>query len=360
MGSVISGIVLYFTIDGKFIRSWGYKNGKILPTSSAKLIAQQVAPKTSGLRKLAITQDPITVHCYDYFIETYTNGVLTNSQYLYSECEVTGGGSGGGVPSDDNGGGGTSGPDLPPCQLPNLKAPSSLSGIPMDPIGTDPGDGGFPPPTIDCVDKNVKDNSQSIIINQVKDPCLYNVVQGTLDQDIKGEISEILYSLGESTAVKISIKDVASLADGADDALNGTFITENGVTKLDLTISLNLSNLHSSQRTASQEFVAGTIIHEAIHAYFRFKMGSDEKIDQMDHKTMSESYVAPMVTYLRSLYGMTNKEASSIVWRGLMSTNAYQNSTSFNLGVEGTASKAELQDMGVNYSLGIIGKKLCD
>lgn len=122
-----SGIVLYFTAKGKFLNSWGYKNGKIvLPIEKKK---ETVNPANIVLR--GIPEAPIMLSCTDYYLNSYTNGELTDSQFLYRICAESGGGSGGGSGSGTGSGNGI------------LIFGSGR----MAPIGLAPGDGdgGFPP-----------------------------------------------------------------------------------------------------------------------------------------------------------------------------------------------------------------------
>jgi hypothetical protein len=121
-----SGIVLYFTAKGKFINSWGYKDGKlVLPIEKKK---ELVNPDNIILRGQG--QVPDMLACTDYYLNSYTNGELTDSHFLYRICDEPGGGSGGGSGAGAGAGNGI---------------PIFGSGR-MAPIGLAPGDGdgGFP------------------------------------------------------------------------------------------------------------------------------------------------------------------------------------------------------------------------
>jgi hypothetical protein len=86
----------------------------------------------------------------------------------------------------------------------------------------------------------------------------------------------------------------------------------------------------------------------------------------MDHELMTISYVKPMIEYLSAVFNISNTDAGTIVWKGLISTASWKNSTEFDTGdFTGTGasikmSKQDMQNIGVNYSLGIQGKNLCD
>jgi len=80
----------------------------------------------------------------------------------------------------------------------------------------------------------------------------------------------------------------------------------------------------------------------------------------MNHETMSKEYITPTAEYLSSLYGITMFEASSIAWRGVMSTEAYKTAKEFAIKEDGVVTlytKSEIQDKGIHYLLESTGKK---
>lgn len=128
-----SGLVLYFTPKGKFLRAYQYKNGKLVKTPTSG----QVTDKTSNSQKKVLMNEV----CIDWYLVTYIDNVEVSEEYLFTTC------SGG----DDGGGGGGGGSPTPPNPCPGGVAPSSLSAKGNLKYDTeqDPGDGGFPLPSDD-------------------------------------------------------------------------------------------------------------------------------------------------------------------------------------------------------------------
>jgi hypothetical protein len=147
-----SGIVMYFTPKGKFVCSYGYRNGQLLPFGKSEqnngLKAESV--NDGSRKKQEIEQDPFTITCTYYYVDHYINDVWVDREWLYRECYPTSGGG--------NGSGGTS-PTTPPKCPPltgAVRAPKYQVLVDRDPIGENPppGDGGFPPPvttTSNCI-----------------------------------------------------------------------------------------------------------------------------------------------------------------------------------------------------------------
>ncbi|MEO6524193.1 MAG: hypothetical protein ABIN91_21080 [Mucilaginibacter sp.] len=128
-----SGIVMYFTPKGKFIRSYGYKNGYIIPFTDKK--PSTTTQTTQGIKTFA-DQDPYTTVCQDWYWVTYDQyGDIFDVEFAFTVCE--GGGDGGG----------SSNPN--PCVL-DTGTVNSIKTIVVtgmqDPIGDVPGDGPPEPP----------------------------------------------------------------------------------------------------------------------------------------------------------------------------------------------------------------------
>ncbi len=83
-----SGVVVYFTPTGKFVSSYGYKNGTLIapPPSSSSAIAL-AKPRVRGINnvpgKIALNAVP---ECTDWYLDTYEDDVLVSSEYLYTTC----------------------------------------------------------------------------------------------------------------------------------------------------------------------------------------------------------------------------------------------------------------------------------
>jgi hypothetical protein len=75
-------------------------------------------------------------------------------------------------------------------------------------------------------------------------------------------------------------------------------------------------------KNASMEYVAATILHETLHAYFRAEQGNTLEI--ADHEEMSKKYIEPMAKMLNLTYLMPLDEARALAWGGLGDTQAWK------------------------------------
>ncbi|GGI50307.1 hypothetical protein GCM10011425_15190 [Mucilaginibacter galii] len=170
-----SGVVIYSTPKGKFICSYGYKSGQLLPYGkpAPDNALKEASVNGSSHETQEIERDPLTVTCTYYYVDHYINDVFVNREFLYRECITSG--------SDGSGGtGGTSPtttPECPPITGTGMAAKYQVLGG-RDPIGEppppDPGDGGFPPPVTtnsNCIVK-VADTTRVDTTQAFKDPCL--------------------------------------------------------------------------------------------------------------------------------------------------------------------------------------------
>lgn len=89
-----SGLVLYFTPQGKYLNGYKYQNGHLIIP----------AQKQDSQSKLKVNEATALFSCTDYYVDTYVNDQVVGTHYAYTECiPVNLGGGGGGSP----GGGGT-------------------------------------------------------------------------------------------------------------------------------------------------------------------------------------------------------------------------------------------------------------
>jgi hypothetical protein len=153
-----SGMVLYFTPKGQFVRSYGYKNGQIMPATLPDPLLQQNANsvfktntlasrKTVTTTKTLVTEAPISYTCVVWTTDNYIDDVLVSSSQTYTNCtpNYAGGGDGG----DSGGGVGTSPPTCPSGTGMSARF-TSRALVGRAPIGSPPpppSDPGFPDPT---------------------------------------------------------------------------------------------------------------------------------------------------------------------------------------------------------------------
>ncbi|MCX2573809.1 SprT family zinc-dependent metalloprotease [Pedobacter sandarakinus] len=197
------------------------------------------------------------------------------------------------------------------------------------------------------------------IHNKTIDPCLTKIVDSLLKvKNITGKMDSILKKLNKDVSVQINVYDAETLSGNKPGQTSGGH-WENGIFSTDITLNKNIL------LNASKEFIVCTIIHEVLHAYFRDKEGKAEAINEMDHNQMANNYVLPMAEYLRDLFNITLYDATAIVWEGLKETNAYKNSTTFDIGSgvnKISVTKSDLSFRGTEYYLRLdnVGKKPCN
>lgn len=267
-----TGIVLYFTPKGKFLKSWGYKNGKVLPAAGTATSSQQT--QSANARTTFTETAPYTLDCTYYFWDITEDGVLISRTYLYKICIDNGGGGGDG---------GSSSPTSPPipCLIDTNKTVVSVGKITVTgshaPVTGDPGpdDGGFPPPPpvttvtpLNCTETDTAAVAK-IIDSLLKRnfPCATKLIIDSLAKIAK-------YA---ALVAPFQTNGIPNL-DWKNDSLPWDIIDSTGASTTQLgstntignsynaTISLNTSMLQNS----SQLLIAGASIHETLHGVINY------------------------------------------------------------------------------------------
>ncbi|MGQ7854805.1 hypothetical protein ACUN24_11240 [Pedobacter sp. WC2501] len=202
-------------------------------------------------------------------------------------------------------------------------------------------------------------NGNRDIHNKTTDPCISKIVDSLLgSKNISNKMDSILKRFNKDASVQINIYDTSAIAGNKPGETYGGH-WENGI------FSINIKLNNAILLNASREFIASTIMHEVLHAYFRDVEGKPEIVDEMDHNTMAEKYILPMSNYLVSVFGISQFDATAIVWEGLKESNIYKNSSNFEVG-EGNGktivTKSDLSFRGTEYylRLGNTGKSPCN
>ncbi|MDB5140168.1 MAG: hypothetical protein JWR12_2084 [Mucilaginibacter sp.] len=94
-----SGMLLYFTPKGQFIKSYSYKNGQLIPSAAKSPIALVQRGQTVTTSKIRTRDVQV---CTDWYIDTYVDDVLVSSEYIGTTCDSGGGTSGVGSPSSSD------------------------------------------------------------------------------------------------------------------------------------------------------------------------------------------------------------------------------------------------------------------
>jgi hypothetical protein len=313
-----SGSVIYFSPEGKLISHFLYKDGKLLPPGS-NLSQSGANQQTQSLKTNALIA-VFSITCVDTWKDMYVGGVYQGTDLESEECYLDGvsvidTGDGDGIDGTDGG--------QPQCPPGVMAFKHQVVNGEHAPPTTDPGpgDGGTPDPTTTYNTSNscivpVQD-APVTIVNNVKDPCLHGMVDDAISKDITFDIKQSMNSIfGTNADFNIIYEDGPlgqSSEDGLTDplAIDGPKRPDNSfisITSLSLQITLNSTTLTG----ASKEYIAATIIHESLHAYFFAQNIS------FQHDVMYQQYIPWFMSTLQTLYpGMSDFDAKSLALGGL-------------------------------------------
>lgn len=203
---------------------------------------------------------------------------------------------------DNTGGGGGSGP-----YDPNEHPWEDF----IDEGDTGGSDGGsYEPPTPPSV-KHIENNLVTPCLKQA----LHDLIMGA---GVQSAISELIYHIfGSGDQINLFVEE-ANLGPG-DDGI--TRYSGSGA-YLNVTITLNTSVLAGS----SKEYVAVTILHEFIHAYFDAKARWPLRdANNPQHNVMAGWYVSEMADALQETYpAISRTDAMDIAWGGLQQSLSWQ------------------------------------
>jgi len=150
----------------------------------------------------------------------------------------------------------------------------------------------------------------STITNNIVDKCLNSMVADIIKKDIKFNVNETLNSIFNTNKdFNLNFKDMplSSNTDGVTDLISGN--TQLGA--LNIEITLNSSTLPN----ASKEYIAATILHESLHAYFRYNNAI------LDHQVMSTNYIGWFEKSMKNMFpNLSDYDNESLAWGGLYTT----------------------------------------
>lgn len=168
----------------------------------------------------------------------------------------------------------------------------------------------------------------TIIVNNVNDPCLKKMVQYSIDKNIQINIKESVNSIFNiNDDFDLVYEDNYSLPDSID---GETSVISYGFSPnrlassrtMSIKIGLNSKKLPNS----SKEYITATILHEALHAYFRYT-GTI-----LDHNNMADNYLNWFKVSVKNIYpNMSDSDAEFLGWRGLSETWRWQNTLDKNI-----------------------------
>lgn len=185
---------------------------------------------------------------------------------------------------------------------------------PTDP--TDPTDPGNP-----CEDEPWL-SAEDDIYNEVKDPCIRNMVQEAINRDCKNQITTFI----NSTFDKNPTMDITFT-----DAPLGNMLVGDGITNVHVGgtgtcyIAVTLNSSPGALPDASKEYVAATIFHEAIHAWIDATNTTSSSSNSVSHETMTSATNIDMLSIaLREMYpALSLQDAKDLAWGGLQKTTGW-------------------------------------
>ncbi|NLR59240.1 hypothetical protein HGH93_14080 [Chitinophaga polysaccharea] len=156
------------------------------------------------------------------------------------------------------------------------------------------------------------------VINNLTSPCFINVLHNVNSGTLQNQVSKILKDIFNQTD-KLNVRFYEDkLDDKIDGDTNASPVVSNGVTTLNIDITLNnklITTFHSSQ-----EYIAATILHEVLHAYFRAK-GSNPLVD---HNDMGLFYIDNMAGGIKEVFpGISDDDARALSWGGVQESYAW-------------------------------------
>jgi hypothetical protein len=169
-----------------------------------------------------------------------------------------------------------------------------------------PGDGGG---------DDTEDLIDSLTI-QLQEPCFINTISNlNINNGLRSQIGSILHSCFPNWTPNDFSIEQKCYSDTLLDAKHYTSASTGGP----ITIKLNECAINN----ASQEYVAATLFHELLHAFFTTQ-GKMSELQQ--HESMATAYVDALKSTLLDYFpSLSNNEALALAWGGLEGTTAWQN-----------------------------------
>lgn len=169
-------------------------------------------------------------------------------------------------------------------------------------------------------------NCVADIKNKVKDTCLHRMVQAAMDRDIEYQLGVSMKSIfGAGSKFNLTFLDapIANVSGKIVDAQTDVVGTPKYYLKdgtrpiygsMDLNITLNSNSLPGT----TEEYITVSILHEALHAYFR----QTGQID--DHNEMVNNYIPWFESAMHVIYpNMPPADLEALAYGGLMDSMAF-------------------------------------
>jgi hypothetical protein len=163
-------------------------------------------------------------------------------------------------------------------------------------------------------------NSVNSLLNNLTTPCFVSVLNSLSANGLKNQLSSILQGVANSGDVlNINFKESTTLPAGTD--AYTTCASGNGA---DFTISITLNT--TVLQNASNQFIAETMFHEILHAYFFSQTSVNTPFAQ--HCEMIQNYVAVEENALMEIFPtLSAHDAVSIILGGMADVQEYDPAT---------------------------------
>lgn len=155
------------------------------------------------------------------------------------------------------------------------------------------------------------------IINNITDPCLKAMVETSINGNLKNEISSTINSAFGSNPDL----DLVFFNDSFPINLDGTSMATgnlNSFCKIEITLNTSLN-------ASTKEYIAATIIHEALHAFITLSETTNGSNNTNSHELLALSAnFEKMVLALKEMYpNLSDSDARDLTWGGLGATQGY-------------------------------------
>jgi hypothetical protein len=156
----------------------------------------------------------------------------------------------------------------------------------------------------------------SVISKDLTDDCFKSVLNDMLNNKFEKTLKDILSNFQLSSNLELTIKNEPLSQYGEPNTTDADHIP---TSKKSFEITLNDDALVG----AGKEYIAVTILHEVLHAYFASRPNFVKWRSELDHDQMAVSYILPLTNSLHELYGLDLIIAQELAWGGLYKTLAF-------------------------------------
>jgi predicted SprT family Zn-dependent metalloprotease len=143
----------------------------------------------------------------------------------------------------------------------------------------------------------------------LKNPCAKQVLDDLINDDLTGQIANIIQNLfGSTTQVNLDFEESTTTQGNAPTASSPPVVA-NGI--FNDKITLNSSQIAGS----SKEYLASIMIHEVLHAYLSYNGVAQNQL--LQHQNIALNYVSGIRDLLQQEYDISSEDANCLIIEGL-------------------------------------------